>query len=43
MDNTAKESIIHANKNEILDESEAILVIKRLQEKVHILFFKDIP
>ncbi|KAL8089861.1 hypothetical protein AgCh_039355 [Apium graveolens] len=37
MDNTANESIFHANKNEILDESEAILVIKQLQEKINML------
>ena len=48
VDNTADDSTIHTNKNERLDESEAILVIKELQEKVYsvrksfdIAFFGD--
>ncbi|KAK1357414.1 Centromere-associated protein E [Heracleum sosnowskyi] len=37
MDNTADDSVSHAYKSEILDESEAILVIKQLQEKINML------
>ncbi|WOG87596.1 hypothetical protein DCAR_0206826 [Daucus carota subsp. sativus] len=37
VDNTADDSTIHTNKNERLDESEAILVIKELQEKINML------